>query len=70
MQDVNLKIKDLQRQSYFITLEKKRKILISQKLQQELTNDQRKAELEQKIKYKIKEGVSRSFVINFNDIKC
>lgn len=65
MQEINLKIKDLQRQEYFITLEKKRKALISQKISQEIKEEQRKAELAYQIKSRIKEGVRTNVVFTY-----
>lgn len=48
------KIKDLQRESYFIGLERKRKLGVLHKLKEEITEQQCKAELKKQIEEKIK----------------
>ncbi len=51
------KIKDLQRESYFIGLERKRKLGVLNKLKDEIAEQQRKAELKKQIEEKIKREV-------------
>lgn len=51
------KIKDLQRESYFIDLERKRKLGVLNKLKEEIAEQQRKAQLKKQIEEKIKREV-------------
>lgn len=52
------KMKDLQRESYFINLERKRKLGTAQKLKDEMEDAKRRAVLQKKIEAKIKKEVS------------
>ena len=56
-------IKDLQRESYFISLEKKRKLGVVHKLKEEISEQQRKDELKKKIEEKIKREVISSVIL-------
>ena len=56
MQDINASIKDLQRQIYFIAIERNRKRKVVKKLREEINNDKKRAGLEQELSEKIKEG--------------
>ena len=51
-------MKDLQRESYFINLERKRKLGTAQKLKDEMEEAKRRAVLQKKIEAKIKKEVS------------
>lgn len=51
------KVKDLQRESYFINLERKRKLGTAQKLKEEIEDDKRRAALQKKIGAKIRKEV-------------
>ena len=51
-------MKDLQRESYFINLERKRKLGTAQKLKDEMEDAKRRAVLQKKIEAKIKKEVS------------
>ena len=55
MQDLNAKIKDLQRKIYFIAIERNRKRKVA-KLKDELKLEKKRAELEQELAVKVKEG--------------
>jgi hypothetical protein len=53
----NAKIKDLQRECYFVNLERKRKLGTAQKLREEIEEAKRRAALQKKIEAKIKKEV-------------
>jgi chromosome segregation ATPase len=53
-------IKSLQREMYFIRLERKRKVGVLNKLREELNEEKRKADLKKQIEEKIKKDVSAS----------
>jgi len=56
MQDINASIKDLQRQIYFIAIERNRKRKVVKNLRDEIEADKKRAGLEQQLSEKIKEG--------------
>ena len=56
MQDINASIKDLQRQIYFIAIERNRKRKVVKKLHEEIEQDKKRAGLEKQLAEKIKEG--------------
>ena len=56
MQDINAKIKDFQRQNYFISIERNRKRKVVAKLKDEVDIEKKRAILEEKLAGKIKEG--------------
>lgn len=56
------KMKDLQRESYFINLERKRKLGTAHKLREELEEDKRRAALQKKIEAKIKKEVGSTVI--------
>ena len=68
MQDINTKIKELQRQSYFISLERKRKRRVVQQLTDELNDEKRRAALKTKLEKKIKENGLISALKTLNKI--
>ena len=57
MADNSAKIKDLQRESYFINLERKRKVGTIHKLKEEIEDAKRRASLQKRIEAKIKKEV-------------
>lgn len=57
LQENQAKIKDLQRENYFIGLERKRKLGVMQKLKNEIAEAKRKAQLQKKIEQMIKKHV-------------
>ena len=56
MQDINAKIKDFQRQNYFISIERNRKRKVVAKLKDEVEIEKKRAVLEERLAGKIKEG--------------
>jgi hypothetical protein len=69
--DNSTKMKDLQRESYFINLERKRKLGTAQKLREELEDDKRRASLQKKIAAKIKKEVrGRSSPAHVSMLRC
>lgn len=68
MQDINTKIKELQRQSYFISLERKRKRRVVQQLTDELNDEKRRAALKVKLQKKISENGLISALKTLNKI--
>eukprot|EP00605_Chrysophyceae_sp_TOSAG23-4_P002502 GSChrysophyteH1.ASY1.ANO1.2765.1 assembled CDS len=56
MQDINAHVKDLQRQIYFIAIERNRKRKVVKKLREEIEQDKKRADLEKKLGQKVKEG--------------
>lgn len=56
MQDINARIKDFQRQNYFISIERNRKRKVAAKLKDEIEIEKRRSALEEKLAEKIKEG--------------
>jgi hypothetical protein len=57
IQENNAKIKDLQRESYFINLERKRKLGTAQQISQQLEQEKMRASLQKKIVAKIRKEV-------------
>lgn len=55
MQDINTTIKDLQRQGYFISLERRRKRKVVQQLADEVNEEKKRAAIKLKLAQKIKE---------------
>ena len=52
------KVKDLQRESYFINLERKRKLGTVQKMKEDIEEAKRRASLQKRIETKIKKEVT------------
>jgi histone acetyltransferase (RNA polymerase elongator complex component) len=57
IQEINLQIKDLQRESYFIEHERKRKVGVMQKIKDELQETKKRELLKKSIEAKIKKEV-------------
>ena len=66
MQDINLQVKEMQREIYFLTLERKRKVGVMKKLKHEIEEEARKNDLRKKIEAKIKKDGLMSVLANFN----
>ncbi len=64
------KIKDLQRESYFIGLERKRKLGVLNKLKEEISEQQRKAQLKKQIEEKIKQEVRTDRCATMLNLTC
>lgn len=58
LQDLQIQIKNLQREGYFISLERKRKLGVRQKLKDEMTEEKKRERLKKTIEEKIKKEVS------------
>ena len=57
-QDLQIQIKNLQREAYFISLERKRKLGVRQKLKDEIDEEKKRALLTKTIEAKIKKEVT------------
>jgi len=68
MQEINSKIKELQRQSYFISLERKRKQKVVRQLTDEVNEEKRRTEIQKKLSEKIKEGGLLSALKTLNKV--
>lgn len=68
MQEINSKIKEIQRQSYFISLERKRKQKVVRQLTEEVNEEKRRTELQKKLSEKIKEGGLLSALKTLNKV--
>ena len=68
MQEINSKIKELQRQSYFISLERKRKQKVVRQLNEEVNEEKRRQEIQKKLAEKIKEGGLLSALKTLNKV--
>ena len=61
-QDLQIQIKNLQREAYFISLERKRKLGVRQKLKDEIDEEKKRALLKKTIEAKIKKEVHLYFL--------
>lgn len=68
MQEINSKIKELQRQSYFISLERKRKQKVVRQLTDEVNEEKRRTEIQKKLSEKIREGGLLSALKTLNQV--
>ena len=61
-QELQIQIKNLQREGYFITLERKRKLGVRQKLKDEMEEEKKRTLLKKTIEAKIKKEVLDVYV--------
>lgn len=68
MQEINNKIKEFQRQSYFLSLERRRKRKVAKQLSDEVEEEKKRAALTQKLSEKIKEGGLLNALMTLNKV--
>jgi hypothetical protein len=70
MQDINAHVKDLQRQIYFLSIERNRKRKVVKKLNDEIIQDKKRHNLEKQIATKVKEGGLLNALKTLNQIQA